>query len=69
MGTEAKEVGLECRLGGCERAGRGNSLRARILGGDNKEEDEDEEEWEVTPLPHSPSPEDLPHLATSSASK
>jgi hypothetical protein len=29
------------------------------LGGDDQKEDEDEEEGEVTPLPHSQSPEDL----------
>jgi hypothetical protein len=29
-------------------------------GGDNEEEDEDREEGQVTPLPHSPPPEDLP---------
>jgi hypothetical protein len=39
------------------------------LGGDDEEEDEDEEEGEVTPLPHSSLPEDLPSLGASSASK
>jgi hypothetical protein len=31
MGTEAKEIGLECHLGGGEGTGGGNSLLARIL--------------------------------------
>jgi hypothetical protein len=62
VGTEAKEMGLECRPGGDKCAGGGNFLRPESSGGDDEEVDEDREEEEVTPHPHSPLPKDLPTL-------
>jgi hypothetical protein len=58
--TEAKEVDLECRLGGREGTGVENPSKPESLGDGDEEEDEDEEEGEVAPSPHSLPPEDLP---------
>jgi hypothetical protein len=59
-GTEAKEVGLECRPDDCEVTGEETPSEPESFGGGNEEEDQDEEEGEVIPSPHSSPPEDLP---------
>jgi hypothetical protein len=60
VGTEANEADLECCLGVCEGVGEETTFEPESLGGGDEKEDEDEEEGEVTPLPHSQPPEDLP---------
>jgi hypothetical protein len=52
-----------------EHKGEDTPSEPKSSGGDDEEELEDGEEREVTPPPHFPAHEDLPHLVTSLASK
>jgi hypothetical protein len=71
VGTEAKEMSLECRLGNSEGVGGGEEtpLKPKSSRRDDEEEDEDEEEGEVTPLSTLHPLKTSLLLATSSVSK